>query len=701
MATRSVSPMARGAAAGMAAVGCTGASWVASTPGPPMAMAVLSPTGTMSPMVQRGNVGSSVAPVLVPCWQFAAVPPANVGSASTSSVGGQRAPSEPAACSARGAWTTRGTRRNPAPELIGTAPRSFSPMPRLQSIAMLPPVPVQWQHQAPADSEASLPDPDASRADLMVSPAASDIQVDVATYVSSALRGQAVRQLLSCLRVATHRSVSCALGRWWRATASAELGGSTTAGVLARLATYDRAWHHRDHLHSVLASAVAAEGRKVAHHERTLSMLLGLRQLHSCLHMWDHIVLRSALRQLRNHTLEAAPQCGASGAPPSSSTDTPSPVALPQALPPAPPVLSQPTSQIFLHTPPPQHPGYFEGSPSSAAQLGYSLVGSGTTGGVLMAQAAAEGGARRPPSPRGPARSPMRRSLPPTSSRASLARLLEKSGDQRSLPRRASAPRVAPSRRQEPSDMSASSTTRLSTACLTSALSSQILSAAPPSQGTEALAFKGPGNLSETTSSWDSAQTIPNIGMNLAKPPFAELTALNEVAPSGLSMKIAAASPMAPTAAYADAAAAAGAAAAQSASSAQAPYGSVLDSALESTPPGPIGTAPPLLGGAGHQELEADASCTGADQHDESETPTADLSTDGLGSMSQRLNVSLRQVSQRKTAAAMALGVRKDASRNTIQHAFRQQSLNFHPDKGGQAADFQVLSEARRKMAGS
>mmetsp|Transcript_63883 Transcript_63883/g.122821 ORF Transcript_63883/g.122821 Transcript_63883/m.122821 type:complete len:94 (-) Transcript_63883:95-376(-) len=82
-------------------------------------------------------------------------------------------------------------------------------------------------------------------------------------------------------------------------------------------------------------------------------------------------------------------------------------------------------------------------------------------------------------------------------------------------------------------------------------------------------------------------------------------------------------------------------------------------------------------------------------------TEDAADAADALGSISQRLNVSLRQVSQRKTAAALALGVRKDASRKTIQHAFRQQVLNVHPDKGGNAADFQVLSEARQKMAGS
>lgn len=234
--------------------------------------------------------------------------------------------------------------------------------------------------------------------------------------------------------------------------------------------------------------------------------------------------------------------------------------------------------------------------------------------------------------------------------------------------------------------MSTSSTARLSTACLSSMLSSQLLSAAAAPRGTGAPALGAPGSLSETTSSWDSAQTTPVAGMNLAKPQSAatlspqELTALSEAAPSGLSMKIAAASPTA-----AIAAAAAGAAAAQSASSAQAPYGAAQSAA-------------PYAG------LEAIANGTRADQQDGSETTQllqADLSTDALGSLSQRLNVSLRQVSERKSAAAYALGVKKDAGRSTIQNAFKQQALHVHPDKGGNAADFQVLSEARRKMAGS
>jgi len=645
LAKRSVSPMPVPAVR-------TSAAWVTSTPAPPVASTFLSPaksntSGTMSPTVPRGNVRRSVAPMLLPCWQAAAVPPGGAGSVATSSVGGRRAPSEPAGCSARpSARSLHGARQSPGPELIALSPRSCSPMPCFQSTAVLPPVPAQWQHraQARADLEAPLPDPDASRCDLEVSPAASDIQVDVAMYVSGALRGQAVRQLLSCLRVAAHRRVSCALGRWWRATATTELGGTTAAGALAKLATPDKAWHHRNQLHSVLASAVAAEGRKVAQHERTLSMLLGLQQLHSCLHMWDHVVLRAALRQLRNHTLDAASQCGASGAPASSSTDPPTPAALLQALHPAPQLLPQPVTQTHSYRSPPQHADYFEGLLSSASGLGYSPHVGNCTGGVAMPQVAAEGGAAstQPPSRCGPTDSSMRHSLPPTCSRASLVRLSERSSDKQSLARRASMPWAAPSRQQEQSDTSASSTARL-------------VSATVALQGTEALAFGGPGALSETTSSWDSAQTIANVGMKLAKPPLADLAALSEDAPSGLSMKIAAASPTTAAAAAA-AAATAGAEPSQSASSAQAPYGIALDSALELTPPVSLGTTPgmslmstaPLLHCASGQEnLEADVNLTGADQHDESETFQVALSTEALGSVSQRLNVSLRQIPQR------------------------------------------------------
>merc|ERR1711870_90277 len=60
--------------------------------------------------------------------------------------------------------------------------------------------------------------------------------------------------------------------------------------------------------------------------------------------------------------------------------------------------------------------------------------------------------------------------------------------------------------------------------------------------------------------------------------------------------------------------------------------------------------------------------------------------------------LSVRDVAKRRTLAAKALGVDKDAGRKTVAKAFRKVALDEHPDKGGEKARFQVINEAYMKM---
>lgn len=57
-----------------------------------------------------------------------------------------------------------------------------------------------------------------------------------------------------------------------------------------------------------------------------------------------------------------------------------------------------------------------------------------------------------------------------------------------------------------------------------------------------------------------------------------------------------------------------------------------------------------------------------------------------------------RAVAERRTKAAEVLGVSKNAGKKTVTNAFREVARDYHPDKGGDKANFQILNEARMKL---
>jgi hypothetical protein len=60
--------------------------------------------------------------------------------------------------------------------------------------------------------------------------------------------------------------------------------------------------------------------------------------------------------------------------------------------------------------------------------------------------------------------------------------------------------------------------------------------------------------------------------------------------------------------------------------------------------------------------------------------------------------LSHNEVSKRRTLAARALGVSKDASRKTVAKAFRDKARVYHPDKGGDTDDFKLVNVAYKRL---
>jgi len=160
---------------------------------------------------------------------------------------------------------------------------------------------------SPLSGSASAPAPRPDQRVVVIGgPAAHapEAQQAVAAHVTAALRSQAARQLFGCLRQAANRRACCAFGKWWRATARCPaVRGSPADDIFSKLAHYD---NFQNDLGSMLDTAVAKEERKMACHDRTLALLLGLRQLHACLHM-DHVLVRSAFMKLKRHSMDWVP----------------------------------------------------------------------------------------------------------------------------------------------------------------------------------------------------------------------------------------------------------------------------------------------------------------------------------------------------------------------------------------------------------
>jgi len=106
-------------------------------------------------------------------------------------------------------------------------------------------------------------------------------QDSAAERLAQTLRLQATKQLVKALKGSVLRRKAAGMARWLRVAEEAALAASATAAVLSQLATYDRLGNRPGRVGSILATAMATESSRAAHHSRLLSLLLGVRQLHT------------------------------------------------------------------------------------------------------------------------------------------------------------------------------------------------------------------------------------------------------------------------------------------------------------------------------------------------------------------------------------------------------------------------------------
>lgn len=126
-------------------------------------------------------------------------------------------------------------------------------------------------------------------------------QLPAAARLARTLREQAAKQLATCLKGLMLRQVASSLARWWRAAEEESLGEYATAAMLSKLAAYDRAARGHDRVGSILSAAMATEGQRAAYHSRTLSVLLGLRQLHTFMERKGQQDFQAAFQFLSTH----------------------------------------------------------------------------------------------------------------------------------------------------------------------------------------------------------------------------------------------------------------------------------------------------------------------------------------------------------------------------------------------------------------
>lgn len=126
-------------------------------------------------------------------------------------------------------------------------------------------------------------------------------QLLAAERLAQTLREQAAKQLVTCLKSAMLRQVTSSLARWWRAAEEDCLGEHGAASMLSKLAVYDRVASGHDRVSSVLSTAMTTEGQRAAYHSRTLSVLLGLRRLHTFMQRRGRKNLHAAFQQLATH----------------------------------------------------------------------------------------------------------------------------------------------------------------------------------------------------------------------------------------------------------------------------------------------------------------------------------------------------------------------------------------------------------------
>eukprot|EP00931_Biecheleriopsis_adriatica_P112359 TRINITY_DN8696_c0_g1_i3.p1 TRINITY_DN8696_c0_g1~~TRINITY_DN8696_c0_g1_i3.p1 ORF type:complete len:735 (+),score=138.82 TRINITY_DN8696_c0_g1_i3:85-2289(+) len=109
--------------------------------------------------------------------------------------------------------------------------------------------------------------------------AVGSISSDATERLAQSLRKQAAKQLLSCLKSIRMRHLAAKFARWCRVTE--EASHEITSAAMKKLATHEHLCSQFNRVGSILATAIATEGKYAAHHDRTLALLLGLRQLHT------------------------------------------------------------------------------------------------------------------------------------------------------------------------------------------------------------------------------------------------------------------------------------------------------------------------------------------------------------------------------------------------------------------------------------
>ncbi|CAK9066074.1 unnamed protein product [Durusdinium trenchii] len=165
-------------------------------------------------------------------------------------------------------------------------PRSSSPAPSGQALWAAP-VTVQPLFPAanPCEAASSSPRQALMRPVRIVRPqsprSATPPRTATPSQAGSSVepRKQAAKDLCHTLKVAVHRQMAGTLACWRQAKEDRQLVDERAAELLARLNSYDERAYRRGRVASILATAVAAEGRHITKHCRALALLLGLRQL--------------------------------------------------------------------------------------------------------------------------------------------------------------------------------------------------------------------------------------------------------------------------------------------------------------------------------------------------------------------------------------------------------------------------------------
>eukprot|EP00930_Biecheleria_cincta_P035660 TRINITY_DN24505_c0_g2_i1.p1 TRINITY_DN24505_c0_g2~~TRINITY_DN24505_c0_g2_i1.p1 ORF type:complete len:511 (-),score=102.41 TRINITY_DN24505_c0_g2_i1:70-1602(-) len=294
--------------------------------------------GQQSPLVARPSMMRPVSPLPQPCPVSA--PSLSPGAYIVEPVSHERSPIQTSPClPAWPAYPDSPTLPRPTSWFVASPQasvdsmaaasfanrwlaRSVSPIRREPLVSQLPGTalqPLAQQHQQPTSSMLRSP---CSLAGATVAPpvvlhqavqpavvwsaaprTASPVrhQLPPAEQLVRTLREQAAKQLATSVKALTLRQMASALARWWRAAEEENLGEYATAAMLSKLAAYDRAARGHDRVGSILSAAMATEGQRAAYHSRTLSVLLGLRQLTTFVERRGRQDSQAAFQQLAAH----------------------------------------------------------------------------------------------------------------------------------------------------------------------------------------------------------------------------------------------------------------------------------------------------------------------------------------------------------------------------------------------------------------